>query len=94
MRVGAAYQFRVASKGEARSMADSEWQERYDRSIQATEDAIARSDAERSTAEKIVDQSLVTGSLLDLVIAPFVALGHGVAALVRRGRERADGGSD
>lgn len=71
-------------------MADSEWQERYDKSIQDTEDAIARSNAERSTPEKIADQSLVTGTLLDLVIAPFVALGHGVAALVRRRRGRTD----
>jgi hypothetical protein len=67
-------------------MADSEWQERYDRSIQATEEAIARSNADRSTPEKIADQSMVTGTLLDLVIAPFVALGHRVAALVRRRR--------
>lgn len=78
--------FALPAKGEARSMADSEWQQRYDRSIQETEEAIARSIAERSTAEKIFDRSTVTGTLVDFVIFPFVAIGHGVAALMRRRR--------
>lgn len=70
-------------------MAEAEWQARYDRSLKETEDAIARSDAARSTPEKIFEQSCITGTLIDVVIFPFVALGHGIAALLRRRRARA-----
>jgi hypothetical protein len=62
------------------------WQERYDRSIEETDEAIRRAEAERSPAEKILERSTISGTLLDLVLLPFVALGHGIAALVRRRR--------
>ncbi|MGD9998367.1 MAG: hypothetical protein AB7L17_21570 [Ilumatobacteraceae bacterium] len=59
------------------------WQESYDESIRRTDEAIKRSDAERSTTEKILDRSAQTSTALDLLIVPVVALAHGVAGLVR-----------
>ena len=64
----------------------SSWQERYDQSIREHDEAVARADANRSTWEKIGDRSLVTGTVADLLIFPFVALGHGISALLKRHR--------
>jgi hypothetical protein len=66
----------------------SSWQERYDESIREHDEAVKRTDANRSTREKIGDRSMVTGTVADLVIFPFVALVHGVSALVKRRRGR------
>jgi hypothetical protein len=74
----------VLATGQYPVVARSEWQKRYDQSIRETDEAMARAKANRSTWEKILDRS--TGSGLDIVIVPVVALGHGVAGLFRRRR--------